>query len=257
MLRLYNHPLSGNCYKVRLLLSHLGVDYQRINVDIFEGEHKCLEFKKLNPNRKIPVIEDDDFVMWESNAILLYIGRKYSPNKYLSENISSFGLISQWLFFGKTTIDPNLAMARFLTRFAPDAMRDSSDIKKFQDAGHQALKTLNECLGNHDFLVYDYSIAAIACFVTISLGLLPSLSFFIPAAMAPEEINTVSISFDLIFDIPLANPTNISSLISPCSSVRTLLPILTATFFMPDKSVFLSISLNQNQLIYGDFNINL
>lgn len=164
MIELYDHPLSGNCYKVRLLLSHLGVPYERITVDIFKGENKTEEFKKLNPNLKIPVIIDGDFVMWESNAILLYLAKKYSPNPYYTEEINTFGLISQWLIFGKTSIDPNLAVARFLTRFADEKLRDSHILKRCQELGHLVLKILDDYFEKNEFLVNSYSIADIACF---------------------------------------------------------------------------------------------
>jgi len=164
MISLYDHPLSGNCYKVRLLLSHLGVPYERITVDIFKGENKTEEFKKLNPYLKIPVIIDGDFVMWESNAILLYLAKKHSPNPYYTEEISAFGLISQWLIFDKTSIDPNLAVARFLTRFAGEELRDSHILKRCQESGHLVLKILNDYFEKNEFLVNSYSIADIACF---------------------------------------------------------------------------------------------
>ena len=55
MIKLYDHPLSGNCYKVRLLLSHLGIEYDRVKIYIFKGEHKTDLFTKTNPNQKVPV----------------------------------------------------------------------------------------------------------------------------------------------------------------------------------------------------------
>jgi glutathione S-transferase len=164
MIELYDHQLSGNCYKVRLLLSQLGVNYERITTDIFKGEHKTEEFRRLNPDQKIPVIRDGDLVLWESNAILLYLAKKYSPNPYYSEELGPFGLICQWLIFGKTSIDPNLAVARFLTRFANEKMRDSNMLKRSQDSGYIALKILNDHLEKNEFLANHYSIADIACF---------------------------------------------------------------------------------------------
>lgn len=79
-MELYDHPLSGNCYKVRLALSHIGVDYSRVNVDIFSGEQPAAWFRRLNSAGKIPVLSDDGFVIWESHAILLYLGRKFTKS---------------------------------------------------------------------------------------------------------------------------------------------------------------------------------
>ena len=164
MIKLYNHPLSGNSYKVRLLLSHLKIKYEKIDIDIFGEEQNKPEFVALNPNKKIPVIVDGDFVMWESNAILLYLGRKFSPNPFYSEESRVFGAITQWLFFGKTTIDPNLARARYMVRFVPEGSRSEKDFTMLQEAGKSALKTLNSHLEKNDFLAGFYSIADIGCY---------------------------------------------------------------------------------------------
>ena len=96
MIKLYDHPLSGNCYKARLALAQLGVEYERVFVDIFKGEHKSEGHRGMNPNMKIPVLTDSDFTMWESNAILRYIGKKYSPNTIFPEDPEAFGRAAQW-----------------------------------------------------------------------------------------------------------------------------------------------------------------
>src|SRR3970040_1747343 len=88
MIKLYDHAVSGNCYKVRLALSQLGVEYERINVDIFKGEQNERWFAALNPNKKVPVLIDGDFTMWESNGILLYIGKKFGPHNFLAGSYS-------------------------------------------------------------------------------------------------------------------------------------------------------------------------
>jgi glutathione S-transferase len=168
MIKLYDHPLSGNCYKVRLTLSQLGVEYERINLDIFNGEQNRPEFTALNPNRKIPVLVDGDFVIWESNAILLYLGRRLSPNRLYSEDPKTFGLITQWLFFGKTTIDPTLARARFMTRFVSAEKRDEKELASLREGGKAALGILNDRLRKGDFLAGSYSLADIGCYAYVS-----------------------------------------------------------------------------------------
>lgn len=170
MIILYDHPLSGNCYKVRLTLAHLGVEYERRNVDIFEGEQHQQRFVELNPAKKIPVFVDDDYVLWESNAILLYLGRKYAPNRIFSDDPSTFGLISQWLLYGKTTIDASLAPARYLSVFIPEEKRDHARLAELQSAGMNALSVLNGHLADNDWLAPSYSIADIGCFPYVSLA---------------------------------------------------------------------------------------
>jgi len=170
MLKLYDHQLSGNSYKSRLLLNHLGIEYERINVDVFKGEQNDPKFAALNPNKKIPVLVDEDFVMWESNAILFYIGKKYSPNSYYPEDPRNHGLVAQWLLYGKTTIDPNMAMARYLTRFVSREGREEQDLAKYRAHGMMTLKILDDHLRDNEFLVRDYSIADIGCYPYVHLA---------------------------------------------------------------------------------------
>jgi glutathione S-transferase len=170
MLRLYDHPLSGNCYKARLALSQLGAEYERVLVDIFKGEHLGPEHQEMNPNMKIPVLEDGGFIMWESNAILLYLGKKYAPNSLFPEDPETFGRVSQWLFFGKTTIDPNLALARFYTRFIEPEKRDEKELKRLHEQGGETLGVLDRHLSQNEFLAGPYSIADIGCYSYVDLA---------------------------------------------------------------------------------------
>ena len=78
LIKLYDHELSGNCYKVRLLLSQLPKEYEAIKIDVFKGQNKRSFFKNINPAMKIPVIDDSGVIVNESNAILLYLSEKYN-----------------------------------------------------------------------------------------------------------------------------------------------------------------------------------
>ena len=178
MIKLYDHPLSGNCYKVRLALTQIEVPFERVNVDIFKGEQFSAEFAALNPNRKIPVLVDGDFVMWESNGILLYVGKRFAPNRLYSEDPKVFGMITQWLFFGKTTLDAFLARARFFTRFVPEGSRDEKELASLREAGRAALQILDDHLKKNDFLAGSYSIADIACYAYTHLAEEGGVSLF-------------------------------------------------------------------------------
>ncbi len=164
MIKLYEHPLSGNAYKAKLLLHQLSVEYEGVTVDIFAGEHKKEEFSALNPNCKIPVLADGNFVMWESNAILFYLAKKFSPNPYLSDDPETYGRIAQWTFFGKTTIDPNLALARYFAKFLPPDQVPPGTMEKLHAQGNVALSILEDHLSRTEFLCGSYSIADIACY---------------------------------------------------------------------------------------------
>ncbi|MEM7009781.1 MAG: glutathione S-transferase family protein [Thermodesulfobacteriota bacterium] len=170
MLKLYDHPLSGNSYKSRLALSHLGVEYEKINVDVFKGEQNDPKIAALNPNKKIPILVDEDYVIWESNALLFYIGKKYSPNDIYPEDPKTYGQVAQWLLFGKTSIDPNLAMARYLTRFGSGEAHEQQQLAKCRAHGMQTLRILDDHLQDNEFLAGTYSIADIGCYPYVHLA---------------------------------------------------------------------------------------
>ena len=110
MLRLYDNRLSGNGYKPRLLLAHLGATYERIEVDIMKGETRTPEFVARNPNGRIPVLElDDGTHIAESNAILFYLaeGSSFLPSDRLAR-----ALTLQWMFFEQYSHEPFIAVAR-------------------------------------------------------------------------------------------------------------------------------------------------
>ena len=80
MITLYDYELSGNCYKLRLLMSFLGIDHKTVPVDFYPGrEHKSEWFLKLNPLGQLPVIDDDGLILRDAQAILVYLASKYDP----------------------------------------------------------------------------------------------------------------------------------------------------------------------------------
>ena len=78
-LKLYRHPLSGHCHRVELLLSILGLDYESIDVDLMTGAQKQAEFLQKNAFGQVPVLDDDNLTLADSNAILVYLASQYDP----------------------------------------------------------------------------------------------------------------------------------------------------------------------------------
>ncbi|MEM7468187.1 MAG: glutathione S-transferase family protein [Pseudomonadota bacterium] len=97
MLKLYDLPLSLNCYKVRLLLSLLGVDYEKEMVDLFQGEHKTDDFLAINPFGQIPILVDEGNVIRDSQAIMVWIARKYDGDAWMPNGIEEEALVNEWL----------------------------------------------------------------------------------------------------------------------------------------------------------------
>lgn len=97
MLKLYEFAMSGNAHKVRLLLSLLGVEYQSITVNGNEKHHKSAEFLAMNPFGQVPVLADGDFILRDSNAILVYLARQYGAPYWLPNDPAELAQVMAWL----------------------------------------------------------------------------------------------------------------------------------------------------------------
>ena len=169
IIKLYDHELSGNCYKVRLLLSQLSLNFESIEIDVFKGENKKDFFREINPAMKIPVINDGGFILNESNAILLYLSDKYK-SKLVSNSIESRAKIYSWLIYNKTSVDPFLAKARAIKKFYPDDKQDLNELKYLKIEGIKSLKVIDNYLKTSNFFSSEYSIADIAMYPYIKLS---------------------------------------------------------------------------------------
>jgi len=160
-MKLYNVAYSGNSYKVRLLLAHLGIPCEIIEVDILNGKSRTAEFLKINPNGRTPVLDDNGFVLAESNAILAYLAK---GTKFLPEDRKAFGQIFQWMFFEQYSHEPFIATSRFWLQHKSDSPEKTALLTSKRDGGWAALKIMEGQLTTNDFFVGDYSIADIALF---------------------------------------------------------------------------------------------
>ena len=102
MITLYDYELSGNCYKLRLFMSILGIKYETRSVDFYPGrEHKSEWFLKINPLGQLPVLQDDDLVLRDAQAILVYLAERYDHSRlwYPRDKPATLGRIAMWLAF--------------------------------------------------------------------------------------------------------------------------------------------------------------
>jgi glutathione S-transferase len=97
MIKLYGHELSGNSYKVKLLLSLLHIEFDWIKVDLLQGEHKSAEFLALNRFGQVPVLVDSETVLSDAQAILVYLARRYGGDRWLPLDAISLSLVVRWL----------------------------------------------------------------------------------------------------------------------------------------------------------------
>jgi glutathione S-transferase len=162
VLRLYDYLESGNGYKVRLLLTQLGVAFERIELDIVKGETRTPAFLSRNPNGRIPCLElEDGTHLWESNAIQFYLaeGTPFLPSDRLQR-----AQVLQWMFFEQYSHEPYIAVVRFWHHAGTvEANRDQLDAKVAR--GYAALDVMETHLRGRTFFVAEsYTIADIALY---------------------------------------------------------------------------------------------
>jgi glutathione S-transferase len=160
-MKLFSVAYSGNSYKVRLLVAQLGIICEIVEVDILSGKSRTPEFLKINPNGRTPVLDDNGFVLAESNAILSYLAR---GTKFLPEDRKKWALVFQWMFFEQYSHEPYIATSRFLLQHQPDSPERVAALALRRAGGRAALRVMEGHLAKNDFFVDDYTIADIVLF---------------------------------------------------------------------------------------------
>lgn len=169
MLRLYDSALSGNCYKVRLLLTLLGIPFERIEVDVVDRSNRPDLLGGKNPALRVPTLElDDGTYLAESNAILWYFG---DGTPYLPDDRLERARVLQWMFFEQYDIEPNLAVARFWISILGKRDEVAGALEEKWKAGYRALDGMERHLDGRLFLAGDrFSIADIALYAYVHVA---------------------------------------------------------------------------------------
>ena len=174
MIKLYDYELSGNCYKLRLFLNILNIEYKRIPVDFYPGrEHKSDWFLQINPLGQLPVLDHDGFVLRDAQAILTYLAAEFDATHkwYPTRDAEILGKINMWLSFADSTT-ASASAARL-----HDGLFYQLDIEAARENAHKLFRVLDEhlwfaeeqeqawiCTDKHP------TIADIACFPYIMLS---------------------------------------------------------------------------------------
>lgn len=162
MIRLYDCMDSGNGYKVRLLLTLLGLDFERVELNVMDGETHSAEYCAKNANYRIPVLEfPDGRRLAESNAILFYLAE---ASTYLPDDHWQRAQILQWQFFEQYSHEPNIAVMRFW-HLANRLQENETQIAVKIQGGNHALAVMEGHLASKPFFVANrYTIADISLF---------------------------------------------------------------------------------------------
>jgi glutathione S-transferase len=160
---LYNSPVSGNCYKARLLLAQLGLEYETVEVDVVDRSGRPELLGGLNPALRVPtVVLDDGRPLAESNAILWYFG---DGTQYVPDGAYERAQVLQWLFFEQYSHEPYIAVARFWLTYSGTPDRFADQLPARRQGGYAALDAMESHLGDRLFLVGErYSISDISLY---------------------------------------------------------------------------------------------
>ncbi|VEP12331.1 Protein GstA [Hyella patelloides LEGE 07179] len=167
MIKLYGHELSGNVYKIRLLLALLEIEYEFVPIDVFKGEHKTPEYLKLNPFGQIPVLIDGDKVFPDAQAILVYLARQYGTEQWLPTEAESLSRVIRWLSTTAGEIRQGVESARLFHFFKVRTI----DIDAATQKSAFILDLINRHLADREWLELEHpTIADIAAFPYIALA---------------------------------------------------------------------------------------
>jgi glutathione S-transferase len=160
---LYNSAVSGNCYKVRLLLGQLGIAFETVELSVVDRSNRTDVLGELNPGLRIPtIVLDDGRPLAESNAILWYFG---DGTPYVPDDPFERAQVLQWQFFEQYSHEPNIAVARFWISYSGTPERYEAELPARMKGGYAALAAMERHLEAHTFLVGErYSIADISLY---------------------------------------------------------------------------------------------
>ncbi|TCD64428.1 Glutathione S-transferase 2 [Steccherinum ochraceum] len=170
---LYAHKGGPNPWKVAFLLNELGLSYESIYLDFESGEHNAPEYLKINPNGRVPAIIDhknNDFIVWESGAILLYLVEKYDvEKKYFATSEADRYAVLQWLFFQVSGQGPYYGQAAWFSYFHAEKL--PSAIERYHKEIKRVLGVLESVLSKQQWLAAGKFTIADLAFVTWNDGL--------------------------------------------------------------------------------------
>lgn len=166
MPKLYDVEVSGNCYKVRLFCALLGVPLELVPVNMLAGDHKKSPVVDMNPFGQLPVFVDGDVVLRDSQAILIYIARKWGGDVWLPTDAAQMAQVVQWLMVAENEIARGPADARVHDKFGRKL-----DIAMAREKAAQVLSIMDAHLSKHPWLALErVTVADIACMPYVALG---------------------------------------------------------------------------------------
>ncbi|MGD0074877.1 MAG: glutathione S-transferase family protein [Candidatus Binataceae bacterium] len=165
MITLYNMPLALNCYKVRLLLGLLDIKYKREPIDLLKDEHKTSKFLALNPFGQLPVLIEGDLVLRDSQAILIWITRKYGNESWMSRDPDQEAIVNGWL----SAAAYELRLGPYDARLAKLFPWLCVNVNAVKQNSERALRLYEDRLKDRKWIALDHpTVADVAAFPALS-----------------------------------------------------------------------------------------
>ena len=166
MMTLYEFALSGNCHKIRLMLSLLDLDYRSVIVNGSEQQQKSRDFLAMNPFAQVPVLADDDIIVRDSQAILVYLAKKYGNGQWLPNDAKALADVVAWLSTAVNEVSLGPNRLRLHYKFGRDI-----NIEESRQISIKLLDILQARLEKQPYLTTDrVTIADIAVYPYIALA---------------------------------------------------------------------------------------
>lgn len=155
MLKLYGQYRS-RAFRVAWLCKEAGIEFEHVDVTINSEQASCKAswYQELNPNARVPTIDDSGIVLWESAAINLYLAEKYSSELW-PKDPASRGKLLQWTFFVTSDIEPDMVAIRMHRQVLPERCRDANVAKAAEERLPKKLAVLERHLSRNAFFGDD------------------------------------------------------------------------------------------------------
>lgn len=153
-MKLYGHPLSSNTRRVQMLCEELKIPYEYKKVDLSKGEQYSPEYLKLNPNGKVPVLDDGGFLLWESQAILRYLAEKFKAKTWYPNQLKQRATVDQWLDWQQTRLSPDVGKLAMNVLFL-GTKANKQAIEDAKSGLAKILPVLEQGLGQHAYISGD------------------------------------------------------------------------------------------------------
>jgi len=155
---------TPNGWKVSIALEEMALPYEVRVIDFASSEQKAEWYLRLNPNGRIPTLDDDGFVVFESGAILIYLAEK--TGKFLPADVHGRSRVLQWLMFQMSGVGPMMGQANVFLRYFPEKIQPAID--RYQREVTRLFAVLDRQLAGHEYIAGDYSIADMALWPWVS-----------------------------------------------------------------------------------------